>query len=93
MVDNDWVNSGSPDVFFFFFFFECGEYGFSIVGFGVILRNRCGVQGRKFSNYSRRVNDSRVSLQELELVCIMFWIDCIILSHWYSGVVVGKLRW
>ena len=23
----------------------------------------------------------------------MFWIDHVILSHWYSGVVVGKAGW
>ena len=29
-----------------------------------------------------------MSLQELDLVCITFWVDHFILSHWYSGVVV-----
>ena len=39
-----------------------------------------------------KLNGSRVSLQELDLVCIIFWIDYFVLSYWDSGVVVGKAR-
>ena len=52
----------------------------------LVLFSRMSVEfeGKIFSNYSRRVKWQQ-ELQELELVCIMFWIDHFILSHSYSG--------
>ena len=43
MPPYDWANSGSAA-----FFGGCGEYGFSTVRVGVILRNGYGIQGRNF---------------------------------------------
>ena len=36
-----WDNAGSVDVFW------DGEYDFSTVGVGTVLRNGCGIQGQK----------------------------------------------
>ena len=56
----------------------------------LVLFFKMGVEfkGEIFSNYSRRVKWQQVSLQELNLVCIMFWIDHFLLStlvQWCGG--------
>ena len=43
--------------------FWCGEYGFSTVEVGVILRDECGIEGRNFLKL----------LQESEMVAGCYW--------------------
>ena len=63
----DWANGDSVEVFW------VGDYGFSNLRVGAILRNGCGIQEQKFCCITpEEWNDSRVSLQELDFMYIMF---------------------
>ena len=85
----DWASNGSANVFL-----SCGEYGFSTVGVRVINGIVVEFKSKIFSNYCKRVEWRQSVTADIGLsVYIMFWIDHLILSHWYSGVVVGKARW
>ena len=77
---HDWANSSSADVFL-------AVVSMVLVLWEFVLFYGMGVEfkGEVLSNYTTRGNDRRVSLQEMDLACIMFWIDHVILSQWCGG--------
>ena len=54
-------------------FFGGGEYGFSTAGISTYLGNRCGIQVQNYVALatSGEWNDSKVSLLELDFMCML----------------------
>ena len=52
------------------------EYGVNALGVGAILGNGCGIQGQSYTGITPgEWHGSRVSLQELDFVHIIFYVD------------------
>ena len=68
MPPYDWANGGSINVFW------GGEYGFSNVGVGAILRNVCRIQGQNYVTLFQgsEMTGGFLSLKELDFMYIMF---------------------
>ena len=67
-----------------------GEYGVNALGVDAILGNGCGIQGQSYTGITPgEWHGSRVSLQELDFVHIIFMLTALDVSQWCSGWHVG----